>query len=424
MPVTLDILEVGARGDGVADLEGRRYFVPFTLPGETVKAEPIDKRGDGVVARLVEVLGPSRHREPAPCAHFTVCGGCALQHWRRDAYTAWKVGLLTRALKQRGVDAPAFEPPMVGEPGERRRVDLVLRRQGQRVLAGFHERASPRIVDVGTCVVARPMINGLLGLLRTVLAGVLPDGAAADAVVNETDGGLDLLIRPHKRLDLSIDRRQALVGLAERADLARLSWGDRAGAEPMVVRRPPSLVVGDVTIEPPPGAFLQATRRGEQVMRAAVAAWVGDAPRFADLFAGVGSLSLGRPGRLVLFESDRLAVAELDKAARRLGGNRTTAERRDLFRNPLTAKQLEAFDAVLLDPPRAGALAQSGELAHSKVARVVYSSCDPGNFARDARTLQDGGYRLEKVIPIDQFLWSPHLELIALFARAPLRSRR
>src|SRR5262245_4517815 len=139
----------------MAELDGRRYFVPFALPGETVEAEPIDKRGEGVVARLVEVLSPSRHRETAPCAHFAVCGGCALQHWRRDAYTAWKVGLLTRALKQRGVEGPAFEPPMVGTPGERRRVDFVLRRQGKRVLAGFHERASPRIVDVATCVVAR-----------------------------------------------------------------------------------------------------------------------------------------------------------------------------------------------------------------------------------------------------------------------------
>jgi 23S rRNA (uracil1939-C5)-methyltransferase len=424
VPVTLDILEVGARGDGVAERDGQRYFVPYTLPGETVAAEPVDKRGEGIAATLVEVLAPSRHRETPPCAHFKVCGGCALQHWRRDAYTAWKVGLITRALAQRGVVAPTFEPPMVGAPGERRRVDFVLRRQGRRVIAGFHERASPQIVDVGSCVIARPALDGLLEPLRTALLEVLPEGAAADAMANETDGGLDVLIRPHKRLDLSIDRRQALVGLAERADLARLSWGDRAGAEPVVVRWPPILVLGDLTIDPPPGAFLQATKRGEQVMRSAVAAWTGDAPRLADLFAGIGSLSLGRAGRLALFESDRPAVAALDAVGRKLGGHRVTAERRDLFRNPLTAKELEAFDAVLLDPPRAGAAAQAGELAHSKVARVVYASCDPGSFSRDARTLQEGSYRLEKLLPIDQFLWSAHLELIALFTRAPLRSKR
>jgi 23S rRNA (uracil1939-C5)-methyltransferase len=417
VPVTLDILEVGARGDGVAEEDGRRYFVPFTLPGETVAAEPLGKRGEGITADLIEVLAPSRHREVPPCAHFKVCGGCALQHWRRDAYTAWKVGLITRALQHRGIDPPTFEPPMMGVPGERRRVDFVLRRHGRRVAAGFHERASARVVDVGTCVIARPAINGLLEPLRTALAEVLPDGAAADAVVNETDSGLDVLIRPHKRLDLSIDRRQALAGFAEHAGLARLSWGDRADAEPVVVRRTPLLVLGDVTIEPSPGAFLQATKRGEQAMRAAVAVWTGTSPCLADLFAGVGSLSLGRTGRLALFESDRPAVAALDAAARKLGGNRVTAERRDLFRNPLTAKELDAFDAVLLDPPRAGATAQAGELARSKVRHVVYGSCDPGSFSRDARTLQEGGYRLEKLLPIDQFLWSGHVELIALFAK-------
>jgi 23S rRNA (uracil1939-C5)-methyltransferase len=425
--IRLEIREVGARGDGIAELDGRRYFVPFTLPGEAVDAEPRDKRGEGIAADLLEVLAPSRHRETPPCAHFKVCGGCALQHWRRDAYTAWKVELIVRALAQRGVDAPRFEPPLVGAPGERRRADFVLRRQGRRVVAGFHERASPEIVDVGTCVVARPALNALLEPLRASLAAVLPEGGAADAMVNETASGLDLLIRPHRRLDLSLERREALVALAEGADVARLCWGDRASAEPVVVRRAPLLVFGEapgeVRIEPPPGTFLQASQRVEQAMRAMVGAWTGEAPRLADLFAGLGALSLGRAGKLALFESDRQAVAAIAAAARRLGG-KVTAERRDLFRNPLTAAELDAFDAIVLDPPRAGAAAQSAELARAKVPRVVYGSCDPGSFARDARTLQDGGYRLEKLLPVDQFLWSPHIELIALFTRAPLRSPR
>jgi 23S rRNA (uracil1939-C5)-methyltransferase len=421
--IRLEIREVGARGDGIAELDGQRYFVPFTLPGETVDAEPRDKRGEGIAADLLQVLAPSRHRETPPCAHFGICGGCALQHWRRDAYTAWKVELIVRALAQRGVDAPRFEPPLVGAPGERRRADFVLRRQGRHVVAGFHERASPEIVDVGTCVVARPALNAFLGPLRASLASVLPDGGAADAMVNETATGLDLLIRPHRRLDLSIERREALVALAEGADLARVCWGDRASAEPLVVRRAPLLVFGEARIEPPPGAFLQATQRAEQAIRAMVVGWTGEAPRLADLFAGLGALSLGRARKLALFESDRQAVAAVAATARRLGG-KVTAERRDLFRNPLTAAELDTFDAVVLDPPRAGAAAQSAELARAKVPRVVYGSCDPGSFARDARTLQDGGYRLEKLLPVDQFLWSPHIELIALFTRAPLRSQR
>ncbi|MGE0576519.1 MAG: class I SAM-dependent RNA methyltransferase [Reyranella sp.] len=422
MSVRLDILEIGSRGDGIGEIDGQRWFVPFTLPGETVEASPRDKRGEGIVGELEQILSPSRHREAPPCRHFGTCGGCTLQHWRRDAYTAWKVALIARALAQRGVESPRFEPPVTGVPGERRRADFVVRRQGRRVLAGFHERANPRVVDVETCPVLRPALTALLEPLRTVAAKVLPDGGAADAIANETDNGIDLLLRPHRRLDLGLDRRQELVAFAERADLARLSFGDRTTAEPIVVRRPPLLLFGAARIEPPPGAFLQATKRAEQAMRAAVSEWAGDALRLVDLFAGIGALSLGRAGMVALFESDRSAVAAIDAARRRLPAGTVMAERRDLFRNPLTAKELDAFDAVDLDPPRAGAIAQSGELAKSKVPRVIYGSCDPGSFARDARTLQDGGYRLEKLLPIDQFLWSPHVELIALFVRAPLRS--
>lgn len=417
MSVTLDILEMGARGDGVADVAGQLYFVPFTLPGETVEAEPRDRRGEGIAADLVEVLAPSRHREPPPCAHFGTCGGCALQHWRADAYRSWKVALIARALKQRGVEAPRFDDMIAGEPGERRRADFVVRRQGKRVQAGFHERGNPRVVDVAQCVVARPTLNALLAELRAGLAAVLPDGASSDVIVNDTDSGLDVLVRPHKKIDLSFERREALVGLTQRAGLARLSWGDRTGAEPIAALRTPVLAFGDVGVEPPPGAFLQATKRAEQAMRQAVKEWVGDAPKLADLFAGIGALSLGHAGRLSLFESDRAAVAAVESAGRKTGGNRVSAHRRDLFRNPLIASECDAFGAVLLDPPRAGAAAQAAELARSKVPRVVYASCDPGTFARDARALQDGGYRLEKLIPIDQFLWSVHVELIALFSR-------
>ena len=417
MSITLDILEVGARGDGVADLEGKRFFVPYCLPAETVEAEPLDKRGDGTACDLVEVLAPSRHRVPAPCLHFGTCGGCALQHWRRDVYTGWKSDLIAKALMQRGVKAPTFEAPVTCEPGERRRADIVLRCQGKRILAGYHERGSQNVVDVGTCVVARPKINTAIAALRLAIKAILRDGTSADAVVNETDTGLDVLIRPHRKFELTLAIRETLIALAESADIARVSWGDRATAEPVIVRRTPQLILGDVTIEPPPGAFLQATKRAELVMRAGVTAWLGEAARTADLFAGIGALSLGKPGKLSLFEYDRPSVAAVDATARKLGGNRVTVQLRDLFRRPLSTKELDAFDAIVLDPPRAGAAAQCAELAASKVKRVVYGSCDPGSFARDVRTLQDGGYRLEKLMPIDQFLWSAHVELIALLTK-------
>lgn len=417
MSLTLDILEVGARGDGVADLEGKRYFVPYCLPAETVEAEPLDRRGDGIACELLEVLAPSRHRETPPCAHFGSCGGCALQHWRRDVYAGWKSELISKALAQRGVKAPRFEAPVGCEPGERRRADIVLRREGRRILAGFHERASQTVVDIGTCVVASAKINAALAPLRSAMAAILRDGTSADAVVNETDTGLDVLIRPHRRFDLSLPNRETLIGLAERADFARVSWGDRARAEPVVVRRAPLLVLGDISVEPPPGVFLQATKRAELVMRAGVTAWAGEGAHIADLFAGIGALSLGKPGKASLFESDKTAVAAVDAALRKAATNQATVHLRDLFRNPLTVRELDAFDAVILDPPRAGAAAQCAELAAAQVKRVVYASCDPASFARDVRILQDGGYRLEKLMPIDQFLWSPHVELIALLTR-------
>lgn len=417
MSITLDILEVGVRGDGVADLEGKRFFVPYCLPAETVEAEPLDKRGDGIACDLLEVLAPSRHRVPAPCLHFGTCGGCALQHWRKDIYTGWKNELIAKSLAQRGVKAPAFEAPVTCEPAERRRADIVLRCQGKRILAGYHERGSQNVVDVGTCVVARPKINAAIAALRLAMKAILRDGTSADAVVNETDTGLDVLIRPHRRFELTLAIRETLIALAESADMARVSWGDRATAEPVIVRRTPLLILGDVTIEPPPGAFLQATKRAELVMRAGVTAWLGEAARTADLFAGIGALSLGKPGKLSLFEYDKPSVAAVDAAARKLGGNRVTVQLRDLFRRPLSTSELDAFDAIVLDPPRAGAAAQCAELANSKVKRMVYGSCDPASFARDVRTLQDGGYRLEKLMPIDQFLWSAHVELIALLTK-------
>lgn len=417
MSITLDILEVGARGDGVADLEGKRYFVPYCLPAETVEAEPLDRRGDGIACELLEVLAPSRHRETPPCAHFGTCGGCALQHWRRDIYTSWKSELISKALEQRGVKAPRFEAPVGCEPGERRRADIVLRREGKRILAGFHERASQSVVDIGACVVASPRINAAIATLRSAMASILRDGTSADAVVNETDTGLDVLIRPHRRFDLTLPIREMLIALAESADFARVSWGDRARAEPVVVRRTPLLVLGDATVEPPPGVFLQATKRAELVMRAGVTAWAGEGATVADLFAGIGALSLGKAGKASLFESDKAAVAAVDAGLRKGATNRATVQLRDLFRNPLRPPELAAFDAVVLDPPRAGAAAQCTELAASTVKRVVYASCDPASFARDVRTLQDGGYRLEKLMPIDQFLWSAHVELIALLTK-------
>jgi 23S rRNA (uracil1939-C5)-methyltransferase len=308
--------------------------------------------------------------------------------------------LITRALERQGVAAPPFEPMVQGLPNERRRADFNVRGK----LAGFHERASHRAFNVEECHVLAPKLVALLPVLRGLRLG----DVAFDAIVNDTDTGLDVLLRPHKRASLSLENNQKLVAFALSAGLARLSWGDRGNPDPIAAQHTPRLTYGDVTVEPPPGVFLQATRRAEQAMRQAVGSWLGGAIKVTDLFAGVGALTLGQGWRTTLYESDKPAV----DASARLG-----AVRRDLFRSPLLAADFKGVDGAVLDPPRAGAVAQCAELASSKLNRIVYASCDPGSFARDAKVLQDGGYRLEKLMPIDQFLWSGHVELISLFAR-------
>ncbi|MBM3644759.1 MAG: class I SAM-dependent RNA methyltransferase [Alphaproteobacteria bacterium] len=412
MSVGLRIVEVGAHGDGVALEEGRRSFVPFALPGELVRPGP-----------KLEILEPSSERQVPACGHFGTCGGCTLQHWRPEPYAAWKRGLIETALRRAGVEPPAFDPILIAGPGERRRADFALERHGRRAIAGFHERGSHRVVDVTACPVVDPAIQRALAALREVVPALIADGARLDAAVNLTDTGLDVLLKPRKPATLSLEQRQRAVALAEAGDVARLSWRERRAAEPLAVRRVPRLVWGDVTVEPPPGAFLQATRGAEAAMRAAIAAWLGDAEPLADLFAGVGALSLGRPGRVHLFESDPDAIAAVAAAGRRLGGGRVVAQHRDLFRVPLQAAELRPFAALLLDPPRAGAAAQAAGFAAAGPPLVVYASCDPASFARDAATLVAGGYRLERLRPIDQFLWSAHVELIALFRRPSVRSR-
>ena len=245
MAVALTIAEVGARGDGVGTHEGTRYFVPFTLAGEIVDIEPGMRRGEGVAATLLNVVTPSAERATPPCPHFTVCGGCVLQLWQGAPYTAWKSGLIARALSQSGVDAPVFEAPLAGLPRERRRADFIVRRQGKRTLAGFQERGSHHVVDVESCPVISPRLEALLGPLRATALSLLADGGAADAIVNDTESGLDLLLRPHAEIEAIVSpRAKALVTLAETADLARLSW-EKGDPETIAMRRPPMNSFGD-----------------------------------------------------------------------------------------------------------------------------------------------------------------------------------
>ncbi len=418
-PRTLDvtIAEVGARGDGIALAEGLRLFVPLTLPGDRVRVRVSDPagKGEGVRAELLETLdsGPGRG-EPA-CRHFGRCGGCTLQHMTDDTYAAWNVELVRGTLARVGLGAVPLTPLSRTPPGARRRARFGALKRGKRVWFGFNERQSHRLADLEECPILTPRLLALLAPLRGLLADVLPEGGHCDVVASDLEGGVDLLFVGPRALDLAA--REALVAFQPET-VARIAWQgeERGGAEPVANRRPVAVRFAGVSIAPPPGAFLQASAEGEAALVAAVTAAVGDAARIADLFAGLGTFSipLSQQAAVHAVESDAAAVAAVSRAVQ---GLRLTVEKRDLFEQPLTAKELNRFDAVLFDPPRAGAAAQSEALAASKVARVVGVSCNPATFARDARILVDGGYRLTRVHPVDQFLWSAHVELVGVFER-------
>ncbi len=414
------IASIGAQGDGVGELEGRPLFVPFTLPGDRVRVRLGEARGEGIAATVLERLKDGPGRTTPPCRYFGVCGGCQLQHLETERYRAWKSELLQTALRHRGLD-PAIVLPMIAiPPGSRRRARFAAHRLGKTILFGFHERAGKRIVDLLHCPILLESLQRLLPTLRSMAAALLADRGAADFELTASANGIDLLIEQAGKPPGTAARTQ-LIGMAGEAGILRVSWAKPRGEpEPIAVMGTPQMRFGGVTVDLPPGGFLQPSAAGEAALLDAASRATAGCQRIADLFSGVGSfaLPLAAGARVYAVEGDRAAAAALEGAARRAGiGHRLAVERRDLERVPLQPDELAKFDAVLFDPPRAGAAAQSRALAGSGVARVIGVSCNPASFARDARTLVDGGYRLDWALPVDQFPWSPHLELVACFSR-------
>jgi 23S rRNA (uracil1939-C5)-methyltransferase len=415
----LDILTIGAQGDGIAEHDGRRLFVPYTTAGDRVRVRAVGKDRAAVVDWLRE--GPDR--QVPPCPHFGPgrCGGCALQHVGDAAYAAWKLERATEALARAGFPDAALRPLARTPPGARRRAEFAAAVTRHGVTLGFHARASHDIVPIGPCLVLAPALEALLPGLREVFGQILPAPATLDILATQADGGIELVVTASPSPDRSM--RERLAGYAAAADLARVAWrrDKRRTEEVIVQRRPLRASFGTVAVDLPPGAFLQASITGERAVQAAVAAATDGAKRVADLYAGCGSLALalaGRQRRIHAADSDREMIAALDAAARRAGlGPQVSTETRDLARRPLTPDELAPFDAVIFDPPREGAAAQASALAASKVRTVAAVSCDPATFARDAQLLAAGGYRLTALTPIDQFLWSPHLELVGEFHR-------
>jgi len=386
------IVRVAARGDGVAE-DGRH--APLAAPGDDLLA-------DGS-------LVPGPHRRTPPCRHFPECGGCQLQHLDDEAWSGFLHDRIAGALAAQGLTAP-IRPPALSPPRTRRRATLHF----DRGRLGFTAEGSHTIVDMRECHVLAPELFALVAPLRRLLPSLRPK-RRVDVHLTLADGGVDVLLTGVAPEGLA--EAEALTAFAEAHGLARLSIDDGYGAEPRWEPRPATVTLGGVPVALPAGAFLQATREGEAALVAAAREAVG-APRIvADLFAGLGTFALALPARVYAAEGGRDALLALKAAAGR-AGRPVFTEHRDLYRRPLTATELDRFDAVVLDPPRAGAREQAAQLAASKVPVVAYISCNPSSFARDAKEMVEAGYRLDWVQPVGQFRWSTHVELAARLSRA------
>jgi 23S rRNA (uracil1939-C5)-methyltransferase len=415
--VTIDA--VGSRGDGLARApDGTALFVPLTVPGDQVRVRSGQARAGGAVAEVMELLAVGGDRVAARCAHYASCGGCSLQHWSDSAVLEWKRGKVRAALGHRGLET-SVAPTLATPPGERRRARLAVKRGGDTIALGFRARASRRVVPLGLCPLLAPGLQALLMPLKEFAAAILQSDEEAQFELTQTDGGVDLVVESARRL--GPDVISSAVAFASAHGLARVSWrADASGYAELVVRHASTEVVfGGVSVEIPAGAFIQASQTAEAALVGEVLAATAKAKRVADLFAGCGAFTFPLAGHAQVHavESNATAVAAVAAAASGRAGMSVTAEVRDLERRPLMDNELAKYDAVVLDPPRRGARPQAEVLAKSTVRTVAYVSCDIGTFARDARLLVNGGYVLQKVVPVDQFLWSAHVELVGVFTK-------
>jgi len=407
----LAIGSIGADGDGVAV---GPVFTPLTLPGEQVRASVAGARAD-----LIEILTPSPDRVTPPCPHFGDCGGCALQHWRAEPYLAWKIEQIRLALVRERIETNIL-PPFVAAPDSRRRLALHARQHPGGALIGFKARRSWRLAPIEVCPVADPRLVAAFPAFRRLASPLFEQPKSAPTLhVTWTDSGIDVDITGVERRTgaLSADARARVAEAAAEADFARVTLA----GEMLYLARTPMVRIGRASVALPAGGFLQAVAEAEVAMAAFVSDAVAGARSVADLYCGVGAfaLRLAEDAAVAAYDISASAIAALRSAQGGAPGLKPiAAEARDLARRPVLTPELKRIDAAVIDPPRAGAAEQHRELAKSSVGRIASVSCNPATFARDARILTDGGFTLVQVLPVDQFLWSPHVELVGVFERS------
>lgn len=398
---------IGRQGDGVAETPQGRVHVAYTLPGERVE---IAREGER--STLLKIIEPSADRIPQRCKHFGECGGCALEHWATAPYLAWKRSLVIDALAREGLNADVVETvPAYGEG--RIRAVFHAGRGENKLAVGFAKRRSHEIVDLEECPVLHPKLEAALPIARELAKILLAAGKPIDLHFTVAERGLDLDIRGPGKLAKPIESK--VVSFAAEKKLSRISLHGETLAQP----QPPTYLIANVRVNLPPGPFLQATAEGEGVLAEKVLQAGGSAKSGADLFSGIGTfaLRLASKMKVAAFDNHEPSIAALAAAAKSPGLKPVAASTRDLFRWPLVTDELKQFYFVVLDPPRQGAEAQARELAKSKVKKIAYVSCDADSFARDAKILIDGGFKLLEVTPVDQFQYSPHIELVGVFKR-------
>jgi 23S rRNA (uracil1939-C5)-methyltransferase len=409
----LAISAMGARGDATAEGNDGPIYAPYALPGEQVRA-----RITGHRAEVLEVLEASAQRQVPLCRHFGRCGGCQLQHWREDAYLDWKRDQVREALARRGFGAVEVDPVIPAWGEGRRRAGFHAARQNGQVRIGFIERGGARLTPISECPVLAPILQALALKLGPLADLTLPQRGEITMLCLLTDGGVDVAIKGAGRAELlKRDALERLSALAHELGLARLS----VDGEPIVTRAKPALRMGRALVTPPPGAFLQATAKGEEDLARLTLEALKGASRVVDLFSGIGTfaLRLAEQAEVLAVEADEDMLAALKTAADGAGGalKQVSVLRRDLLRTPLSSLEMKRFDGAVIDPPRSGARLQAEQIARAPVRKLAYVSCEPASFARDIKVLIEHGFTITRVTPVDQFRWSPHVELVGALER-------
>ena len=419
--LTLTISEIGAGGDGIAMHNGMRIFVPKTMAGDVVKARIEGGVKDGCHGALIAIEEASPLRQDAPCPHYNQCGGCSLQHLGEDAYRAWKIDHVKTTLERVGVKPKIWEEPVFISAKTRRRTTLAVHKlSDKKIKIGYHAPRSHDITDITECGILDPQIEALILKLKPYLLPLAPMRKSVDITVQQA-GGVDMVLTGAWRTDndFTLQQHEAIAEMMQDLDIARLSLRkhEHAECEILLTRQPVVKPFGTLRVALPPAAFLQASDDAERILSDFMAAHIGDDQNIADLFCGCGTFAgrmLSNQKTVTAIDGDGDAMNALSACAH----PNLTTQRRNLFKEPLTTSELEEFDAIVFDPPRAGAKAQCENMAYSDVQKIVAISCNPATFARDAKILTDeGDYTLQSVRIIDQFTWSSHCEIIALFVQ-------